>query len=526
MKKIFVLALILGIFCTAQAGYVTKGINTFIPLYDLKNYTLTLDGNGPVSAASMYTTLGNGLGRNSIVVIPVTSLSGTYFPVPFLSGSEENFNMEVRDFHYVSSNNTYVLCGSRETASYSRAFVAVIDGGLNAMFYNEYPEADMFYSIWAENSGLPLPPADYYVCGKSGDHGVIASIDRSNLIFTNLYITDDDQRWEYHKIILKGNTAANLRFVASGRTPDCDQIGFTVLNSSFTAINSYVWKQMTNKLSHCVVSEDVLASNAVILASSYQDIVTLNPVTYPLASVTAYRFRFPFIWTIGRFDVQDIGTIQFQNNFRISVVGSYGWNVDKVAWHGYVVGLSSTSIMRNNFYGTTAHGEYEHYKIRYNQLYEDVTGGYYQNSTQMCALFGTPLTLAPNCDYLAPSETPELQPLTWASFGLSKHTFSKRDFNTFLPNNAPLIYDDCQPFKGEEPAPKSVTSPENESEIATSHDRITLKDIPANTGYQIYNTIGQLISAGVTTPDISTANLSKGVYILRLESGKTFKFVK
>ena len=47
-----------------------------------------------------------------------------------------------------------------------------------------------------------------------------------------------------------------------------------------------------------------------------------------------------------------------------------------------------------------------------------------------------------------------------------------------------------------------------------------------NTNYQIYSVIGQLIQTGTTAPDISTAQLGKGVYILRLENGKTFKFVK
>jgi len=37
---------------------------------------------------------------------------------------------------------------------------------------------------------------------------------------------------------------------------------------------------------------------------------------------------------------------------------------------------------------------------------------------------------------------------------------------------------------------------------------------------------GQLLQFGTTNPDISTAQLSKGMYILRLENGKVYKFVK
>jgi len=55
---------------------------------------------------------------------------------------------------------------------------------------------------------------------------------------------------------------------------------------------------------------------------------------------------------------------------------------------------------------------------------------------------------------------------------------------------------------------------------------VSAKEIPTNTNYQIYSVTGQLIQAGATTPDISTAQLSKGIYILRLENGKAFKFVK
>jgi predicted transcriptional regulator len=53
-----------------------------------------------------------------------------------------------------------------------------------------------------------------------------------------------------------------------------------------------------------------------------------------------------------------------------------------------------------------------------------------------------------------------------------------------------------------------------------------LKNISSNTFYQIYNVTGQLVQSGTTNPDISTVKLCKGMYILRLESGKAYKFVK
>jgi len=84
----------------------------------------------------------------------------------------------------------------------------------------------------------------------------------------------------------------------------------------------------------------------------------------------------------------------------------------------------------------------------------------------------------------------------------------------------------CEPFKGEDPAPELIKPFEDEGEITTYYDRITVKDTPTNTHYQIYTITGQLIQTGTTNPDIFTAELSKGIYILRLENGKAFKFVK
>jgi len=64
------------------------------------------------------------------------------------------------------------------------------------------------------------------------------------------------------------------------------------------------------------------------------------------------------------------------------------------------------------------------------------------------------------------------------------------------------------------------------SVLFTAQAGYVIKDIPQNTHYQIYTITGQLISSGVATSNISTAQLGKGIYILRLENGKAFKFVK
>jgi len=530
MKKtsILLLAIIMSFTFTVQAGYVIRGIWNYGKPANLKNYTLTVDNNGPVSAASMHSYSGVGYGKNSIVIIPaIPPFYEVYFLVP--SEYDEVFNIEVRDFHYIPYNNTYVLCGSRESASDSCAFIAIIDGNLTTMWYNEYPKADMFYSIL----GVPLSSWNFYVCGKSGNQGVIASVNSFTLQLTNFYTTDTE--WEYHKIIAKYNSNPATQgipdLVASGRNPQCTQIGFTVLNLPFNTINCYIWEQATDPLSHCVVSDDILMDNTVVLASSNLNIVTLNPVTYPIPStvrIRAYSFNLPGDY---RYCVQDIGTSGgFGNSFRTSVAGfKRDITAQSIAWHGNVIGLGSTRSMTNNDYNGPSIGDYEHYKIRYNQQGDEFTGGDYQsqNSTQFCALFGAPLTTAEDCHYPYISSLPVISSLIWSSFGLTTNTLSERDVDT-LTAQLPIlpVYDECYPFRNGESVPELIISAKDESEIINYYDRIIVKDIPMNTNYHIYNIIGQLVQTGTTNPDISTTNLNKGIYILRLENGKAFKFVK
>ena len=529
-KQLFLLTLIMSVLFTAQAGYVIRGIPSSSVLYkDLKNYTLAFRDGAPIAAASMYAASVDGIGKNTIVVIQENTNVAYLFPITDGAVPDLPNDVEVRDFHYDQSNNVYVLCGSRRSVLGTNAFVATITGNFSYMEFHEYSGADMFYSIC--NLGASN---NYYLCGTRSTRGVIASVIKGTLQLADFYVTDTD--WEYHKIIAISSlgTPNTPSFFVSGRNPDCTQVGFTTLNGSFVPINSYVWGQTTDPLSHCVVSEDVSVNNSVILASSNGNTVTLNPVTYsPSITISAYRFVFPALTV---YFVQDIGIIKLTaNTFRISVAGfKRGPNNAQIkAWHGYVNGLSTTINMRNNDYYRPFTGEYEHYKIRYlndgSLVYKEYTGGYFRSANEMCALFGTPLTITPDdvCDDLYSNYPTYQSPISWSPFFLSTNespSFSHDPYERTIGNMS--VHDYCGIFKGGDPALKSVMSPENESEITTSYDRITLKDIPANTGYQIYNTIGQLISTGVTTPDISTASLSKGVYILRLESGKTFKFVK
>ncbi|MDR2970712.1 MAG: T9SS type A sorting domain-containing protein [Bacteroidales bacterium] len=528
MKKIFVLTLILSIFCTAQAGYMIRGVSIPNNLFDdLKNYTLTFNDDEPIAAASTHSIYALGIGKNTIVIVQANSSSVHIFPIVSSVPDAPN-DVEVRDFHYDRSNESYVLCGSRRSALGTHAFVAVIDGVFNTMLFHEYPNADMFYSVCIPNpdASTPILPYNYYLCGTTGGYGVIASVDRLTLLPTNFHVTTT--KWEYHKIIQKRGTTENLRFIASGRHPDRTHIGFTTLNAPFTITGNYMWEQITDPFSHCVVSDEPLTSNAIVLASSYHNTVTLNPVTYPISfgtPVRAYHFNYP---NTAMYFVQDIGIIRLTAaNSRISVAG-FKVNLDAsvlhaVAWHGYVPVLPNFPMSNNDYYYVPDNDFYEHYKIRYNQSGKEYTGGSFRSADEMGALFGTPLTTSYECDDRYYSDDPEMGHIPWDPFYLSSAN------TPFIPSSSFSFSGDMEAidcsFEGKEPTPK-LASAEDESEIITFHDRITVKDIPVNTNYQIYNVVGQLIQTGSATPDISTASLNKGIYILRLETGKTFKFVK
>jgi len=526
-KQLFFLVLIMSILCPSMAGYRVRGINTFVPPQNLKNFTLTIDNGGiPVSAGSMYTNDGIGTGLNTIVIISSDPLINPSFafPIDFLT-SGQNFNMLVRDFHYDVHNNKYLLCGAREIGASSRAFVAEIDGSLSIMTYVEYTEADVFYSICVPD----IQMLDYYVAGKRGNYGVVASVNRSFLQFTNFYTTNIE--WEYHKIIAKpGFNTPIPTLVVSGRSPGYTRIGFTTFDTSFGSRNSYMWAQNTEPRSQCVVCTELVGINNIVIASSYQNKITLNPVTFPVlppAQIPSYQFT--FITASGlleRYCVQDIGMINDIANLRISVAGFAIESSLTKTWHGYVLGLPGTSPMINNYFFGSTDELYQHYKIKC--VYQrDYTGGYYENGMEMSALFGTPLQSAPNCDHPYTTPLPVYGLKDWSSFTLSSYQTMQHPYNHSLFFPVPMIYNYCDPFKGSDDAPEfSMTPPENESEITNSYDRIAVKDTPSGTNYQIYSVTGQLIQSGTTNPDISTAQLSRGMYILRLETGKAFKFVK
>jgi hypothetical protein len=271
-----------------------------------------------------------------------------------------------------------------------------------------------------------------------------------------------------------------------------------------------------------------VGGNSIVLASSYDNSVTLHHVSLAVGTpVSTHKYIFNNT-PDDKYFVQDIGMFPINDavNPRFSVVGFSEKEFTLKAWHGHVYGLSS-NVMTNNIYFSTG-TVFQHYKIKVLPGQDDFTGGYYQGGWQRCALSGAPLTVAPNCDWIDESLPPDNNEIMFvATFGLTPNLITIREPDTFAERepNIPYYYV-CTPFKGGAPAPEMIMAPEKESEITTFYDRITVKNTPANTNYQIFSIQGQLMQTGNTTSDISTAQLSRGIYILRLENGKAFKFVK
>ena len=519
-KKLFALTLILGVFCTAQAGYLIRG-KTVYNDQEFKNFTLTLDHNDePISAGSMMDDVDYG-----IVIVRANDPNPPFFRTTI---DNINYPVEVRDFHHLE-NEKYILCGTIAYNGSACAFVAEVDLSSlgNLMYFVIHPEADIYYSIWVGNiQGSPL--LDYYACGAKDNRGVIVDIDRVNLRPITLY--EADIPWVYHKVIVKQTSSQTVSLVASGRDPDCRFVGFSVMDiSSATSLN-YYWRQQTEPASHSVLCDYIFTNNTIVLASSYQDVLTLNRVTFPVSVLPAYRIPFRAPTDEIRYCVQDIGIFETNHvlNPRISVAGYYtaSSSLQTTAWFGSVVGLSVASIMKN-YYFRPSNGRHEHYKIRGDQSGETYTGGHSEDGHSWGVLFGDPLKLTlVECDRRAERLISTIDLLSWYNFDL--RAFPQSNYIPDVLDQSQdnmIVFYNCGPFKGAT-VPELAMPIEDESEITAFHDRITLKDTPTNTNYQIYNTIGQLIQTGATNPDISTANLSRGVYILRLENGKTVKFVK
>jgi len=530
-KTLFIFILITSILSNLTAGYRIRGIDATTLDYDnLKNYTLCFDGTGtPIAAATMHETNATSIGKNCIVIINANDQSSTVFPIP-ITTQPITLDIEVRDFQKIGQD-FFVICGSIIIDNQTSAFAAILDATFSTMQFSYYQGVKIFHSLLPERFLNPNPgvPVSYelYFCGTNvNNHGVICTIDflQSNFPITRYYETSDT--WEFHKIISKIISDGTKKLVVSGRDMNTHRVGFALFAPYATPNRCNYWSQNTDAASLFVVSDYVNMNNMVVFASSYANTATLYTANISLLSIREYPFIIaspPAICC-----VQDVRTIYENNNTRISVAGYLQYGQMHQAWHGFVNGLSGGSMRINNFFGTID-DQYEYYKIRYNHSSQDkeFIGGNYISNDATGVLFGTPLENPAPCDFTYYSLVPS--PLTINSLTFNIYPALNPTEASNTQNHVPfeLTYMDfCNPFKGGVSPEFSILPPENETEITNFYDRITVKDIPTGTNYQIFSITGQLIQTGTTNPDISTANLSKGMYILRLETGKVLKFVK
>jgi len=527
MKKlllflIFIIYFIFNSFC----GYEIRGVYiNYIP--ELKNYTLTFDENGvPIAAASMSTT-GSSTVKNAIVIVrsgsnTVTTVFTIVLPYESLLGS----NIEVRDFHYVASTGKYILCGSRAES----AFLAEINSTLTTMRFIECPEANVYYSVLA-NFPTNIPnPLGYYVCGVSNSRGVICSIDPSTMLYTNFYTTNITP-WEYNKIITKRTGSGSVSIVVSGRggtdITGYTRLGFTVMNTLFGGMVSYMWQQSSETASHSVIADYYSDNTTTILASTYQNRISFHTININFPSTISAN-HFISSSSLDRFYIQDIGInpyihVQYP---RISVAGYFRGVSQQHAWYGFLPG--TWNVLENVFYSEPIENMFRHYKIRYNQQGSEYTGGYFQSHEEKAVLFGSPINTTETCDIEDSINISSTDPITCSPFTLSPRPYPHNYVFSFNWQPYPMLFSHlCDVLKGSDYTSEfALPAPEIESEITNFYDRITVKDIPTGTNYQIFSVTGQLIQTGTTNPEIYTAQLAKGMYILRLETGKAFKFVK
>lgn len=484
-----------------------------------------MNNNGvPISAASM-STLGSTTVKNAIVIVPSGSNAAYVFNVALPFESMLGTNTEVRDFHYVTELDRYVLCGSRG----GNAFVAEINSSFTSMEFVPCSDANVFYSILANFPSGITNPLGYYLCGARGNLGVICSITPGTLQFSNFYITNEE--WVYHKIITKRTAANSVRIVVSGKSPGNTRLGITVMSTLFTGMSSYMWAQNSSSASHCVVADYNADNTTVILASSYNNLLHLYPINLNSLPVVS-EFTFLLGPPNETFYIKDIGVNPFVHtvNPRIAIAGIMTDGLisfQNQAWYAYLTGLTWTVLTNHIYYEPSVGYLFQHYKIRYNAQGNEYTGGYFENYAEKGVLFGSPINFTDICDRKHSVYNPVNILITADLFALSPLINPDRIIYPFhrILNETDFVHP-CDVLKGSSSPDLKMQQVEKEGEITTFIDRIIVKDTPMGTNYQIYNVVGQLVQEGTTNSDISTAKLGKGVYILRLENGKTFKFVK
>ena len=231
MKKLLVF---LGLFfCFAIADYAQPHIARHYWLNDSSyNHTLALTSDGGYILAAARQERGANR-RNTIAVFKLDAgyniQNSRIIGLPAGGtggGFDVGVNFEVHDvienFQVDDDGNVisyYVICGSiSRNGSPDIGMVTVVDAGLNTQSIRDYPDAEVFYSVYADGNY-------YYVCGKTPKPEGIVLRDNIFSMMPMAYITT--QPWEYHKIKANNNGNDIVVSLTNGI-----EIGYTVFDIS------------------------------------------------------------------------------------------------------------------------------------------------------------------------------------------------------------------------------------------------------------------------------------------------------
>jgi len=208
------------------------------------NHTLSPTSNGGYILAAAREELGGAGLKNTIAVLKLDNAYNIQHPqtmgtdaqiIGLPGGSPSGFDAGVNfEVHDVTENTMvdddgnvisfYVICGSIiKPGTQSMGMVAIVDQNLSVQSIREYPNAEVFYSVYADGNY-------FYVCGKTPItatafmQGIVLR-DNIFVMIPTAYTTSE--LWEYHKIIPNNN---GRDIVVSGTFKTDYFIGFTAFD--------------------------------------------------------------------------------------------------------------------------------------------------------------------------------------------------------------------------------------------------------------------------------------------------------
>ena len=256
MKKLLVF--LTGMMLFLQYGQSQQVARHFWLNPNSYNHTLSPTSDGGYILAAARQERGATL-KNTIAVFKLDNaynIQNTNV-IGLLGGSPSGFDVDV-DFEVhdvienvgTGTNSYYVICGSISRGGPPIGMVAIVDAGLNTQSIREYPNAEVFYSVYADGNY-------FYVCGKT--QNAMGIVMRDNIFPTAMPPTayTTNQPWEYHKV--KVNFNGN-DLVVSGT--DYNEVGFTAFNiANFATPAGLIASRRFPLYSNHIINSKVVVSN-------------------------------------------------------------------------------------------------------------------------------------------------------------------------------------------------------------------------------------------------------------------------